>query len=844
MVRHGLKRLRDATGTPQRRGRRLLIGCSAILALLLSISAPLPAAATAGTIDAKKPAANESLCHVTVDAPATFKPTTAGTSAILSLKAPDGDFVSVLQSGAGPGGTVTANFNFDVGINGTYALYVDWQGAGLAYVNQTVRSPTSTFSVSDCDDFPPQPPPPPPHADPPSLSPGVKDSIEAAEDVAIPGAVIACGAAVVGGVVIVLSEGTVAPLLVKGTEVAASACAGLLLTVIAAEWKLHHDPPDGKYAEVPLVEPMPLPSYQTCPNPVPKHQCPNLEQAVRHYQDISNRVANLWVSSYVESNRWNTAKSDDNEDGMALQAASDRVFDGELAAAYAEIVPAGRAMIDALAKAGLHTGPFDTSRIAKEVPGADLESQIPAAMTPYLKTLNTDQINAADLLKTQFVDLVKNGVTTPDLYAAWAPAVDTSGLLEAYHGLTPDDVAALVEALVHQHKITDYRGNLLNDDLRAYSDNHCVDNFLADANAINDPQVSAFLTTAAQGLAQVCSGPVVVSTTPNQGPVSGGTKITLHGRNLQDANGVDFDGVAGSDLSCTPTSCTVTTPPGQRVPTTPPASYDVSVYVGTTSGSSSYATASTRFAYYPTTAAGPVTLPSGTAIKDGGFEPPATRAVPSGYVVAEPPDNSQLLGSNWTIQKGAIDIVGPDVAGQIPAEGNQFVDLNGNADDPSPATISQHMSTTPGHRYQLNFRLAANPNGSPQDPPLKTMTATLGKATKDFSIHVSEDPNAALEWAPKSLATTPCTGSVDLDFTSTTQGFRGPMVDAVSVVDLGPDPAEPCTAHTPPPPHTTPPPQQGGSGGGSSEHSVWYLLGALLLITMIAGGVVVSRRHQ
>ncbi|HEY7822928.1 MAG TPA: S8 family serine peptidase, partial [Acidimicrobiia bacterium] len=54
--------------------------------------------------------------------------------------------------------------------------------------------------------------------------------------------------------------------------------------------------------------------------------------------------------------------------------------------------------------------------------------------------------------------------------------------------------------------------------------------------------------------------PVISSYSADQGSVSGGDTITITGSNLADTTGVSFGGVAGSGISATSTSVTVTTP--------------------------------------------------------------------------------------------------------------------------------------------------------------------------------------------------------------------------------------------------------------------------------------------
>jgi choice-of-anchor C domain-containing protein len=66
----------------------------------------------------------------------------------------------------------------------------------------------------------------------------------------------------------------------------------------------------------------------------------------------------------------------------------------------------------------------------------------------------------------------------------------------------------------------------------------------------------------------------------------------------------------------------------------------------------------------------------------------------------------QLTG--WNIDSGSIDLIGSSDlmhGGWQPHTGAQSIDLSGN----SPAMISQTISTIPGHKYDLTFWMAGNP---------------------------------------------------------------------------------------------------------------------------------------
>src|SRR5689334_13987132 len=181
---------------------------------------------------------------------------------------------------------------------------------------------------------------------------------------------------------------------------------------------------------------------------------------------------------------------------------------------------------------------------------------------------------------------------------------------------------------------------------------------------------------------------------------------------------------------------------------------------------------------------GPVHLPSETLAKNGGFEPPEAESVQL-YETLGPSDSAKL-GGGWIISNGSIDLVGPDSAQA--AEGVQFVDLNGN-DASGPGAIQQDIVTMPGHEYRLDFQLAGNPNG---DPTVKTLTATFGEVSHDFSFDTTGHTNDNLGWAAESMLAVSCSPSMRVTISSTTSGQRGPNVDAFSVVDLGSAPSDTC----------------------------------------------------
>ncbi|GAA2099980.1 hypothetical protein GCM10009841_14280 [Microlunatus panaciterrae] len=300
--------------------------------------------------------------------------------------------------------------------------------------------------------------------------------------------------------------------------------------------------------------------------------------------------------------------------------------------------------------------------------------------------------------------------------------------------------------------------------------------------------------------------PVITGVEPLSGTQDGGTTVTVTGTSLADVSRIDFGTVPGTGLSCQATSCTVLSPAGTGV-------VDVTAVnpVGR-SGTSP----SARFAYV-IGEPGPITLPEGNLIRDGGFEPPGAEQIQS-FETIDSADVAKL-GAGWVMSNPAsVDLVGPG-ADQA-AEGTQFVDLNGNNNaDATQTELRQDVTTRPGRAYRVSFSLAGNPNG---DPPLKTLSVGFGAVLRSFEFDASDSTTGELGWRPETFTVTACRDTTRLSFRSTTPGTRGPLIDAVAVVDAGP--GQPCSTGSPSPsptptlsptPSPTPPPTPTGSASAS-----------------------------
>ena len=273
--------------------------------------------------------------------------------------------------------------------------------------------------------------------------------------------------------------------------------------------------------------------------------------------------------------------------------------------------------------------------------------------------------------------------------------------------------------------------------------------------------------------------PRVSGFSPRTGPEAGGTQVSISGSNLASATDVRFGAVPATVVSCSASSCTVTSPAGSGTApvtvTTPagtsqPAPYPW-IYVTTPAGPSPT----------PTPAPTPKrALPAGTLLHDGGFEPAAGLPDPSSgggeFETLCGTSGSGRLGA-WLISTGCVDLVSNAFAD----EGRQFIDLNGNG-GPGPAAVTQSVPTVPGHIYQVLFSLAANANGA---PAVKTGNATFGREVFAFSVDNTGHTPQSLGWAQRSFTATADSGTTTLAFTSTVAGTYGPLLDTVAVLDTG-----------------------------------------------------------
>ena len=133
---------------------------------------------------------------------------------------------------------------------------------------------------------------------------------------------------------------------------------------------------------------------------------------------------------------------------------------------------------------------------------------------------------------------------------------------------------------------------------------------------------------------------------------------------------------------------------------------------------------------------------------------------------------------SWTISGPGIDIVHPGLPYYWqPAEGLTSISLNW----PGPSSISQTITTVPGHTYTLGFYMAAEIFGGIAERNMDVLWNS-GTVAQPAFIYTGQTANS-MGWVYHSY-TVQGTGSDALTFSSTTPGNYGPALDGVSLTDI------------------------------------------------------------
>jgi len=119
---------------------------------------------------------------------------------------------------------------------------------------------------------------------------------------------------------------------------------------------------------------------------------------------------------------------------------------------------------------------------------------------------------------------------------------------------------------------------------------------------------------------------------------------------------------------------------------------------------------------------------SANIVQNPGFESPGT------FVGTFQPFTTL---ADWSIDAGSIDLINTYWQ---PASGSYSIDLAGNA----PGTISQVLTTTPGAKYDLSFKMAGNPDGSPK---IKTVQVFWGGVSEGmFTFDTTGKDHTTMGW--------------------------------------------------------------------------------------------------
>jgi choice-of-anchor C domain-containing protein len=151
-----------------------------------------------------------------------------------------------------------------------------------------------------------------------------------------------------------------------------------------------------------------------------------------------------------------------------------------------------------------------------------------------------------------------------------------------------------------------------------------------------------------------------------------------------------------------------------------------------------------------------------------------------------PAGDTQITG--WTVTRGPIDFYSDNVipnGGWKAADGKYSLDLGGT---PGIGGVSQAFATQVGASYLLTFSLSGNPDAGPS---LKTLTATVGSTSANFSYDISAQGNSDgnMKWIQVSMPFVATGTTTTLEIYNTMALTNaGPALDNVSVIQT-PEPA-------------------------------------------------------
>jgi choice-of-anchor C domain-containing protein len=134
----------------------------------------------------------------------------------------------------------------------------------------------------------------------------------------------------------------------------------------------------------------------------------------------------------------------------------------------------------------------------------------------------------------------------------------------------------------------------------------------------------------------------------------------------------------------------------------------------------------------------------------------------------------------WVVTRGQIDLIG--ARHWKAAAGKKSVDLNGS---PGFGGIKQSFTTQKGHRYCVQFQMAATPATYGGDGKVKLLVRAAGEK-EAFSADATDNPSPEIRWTRKKWTFTAADDTTTLEIYSLDRddGNCGPAIDDVSVTEV------------------------------------------------------------
>ena len=129
--------------------------------------------------------------------------------------------------------------------------------------------------------------------------------------------------------------------------------------------------------------------------------------------------------------------------------------------------------------------------------------------------------------------------------------------------------------------------------------------------------------------------------------------------------------------------------------------------------------------------------------------------------------------ASWQVIKGNVDYI---CGYWSAADVSRSIDMNGNG----PGRIRQSFVTIPGRSYQVLFNMAGNPDSG---PAIKRMSVSAASTSMSFSFNSTGNSRTAMGWLEKSFTFAATSATTTLTFMSLTDGFYGPALDHVRIID-------------------------------------------------------------